>query len=278
VEQAAARIKGGESMSDEEYKKQIASIITRKRAMLYGFGYTPADLEPKYECSLCNDTGFVDDKPCSCFTARLIELLYDQSNIRDVLDIENFETFSFDHYSDQPAEGQTESPLDSARKAYQAALNFTGQFPKGENLFLCGSVGVGKTFLSNCIAKAVLDNGYSVIYLSAIKLFDILRESTIGDADSRNLAGNIYKCDLLIIDDLGTEIVSAFTASKLFDLINERILAHTSTVISTNLSVRDLQNTYSARILSRILGNYTMVNLLGDDGRIFNARKQKTEL
>ena len=140
---------------------------------------------------------------------------------------------------------------------------------KPKNLFLYGNTGVGKTFLSNCVAKDLLDSGHSVIYFTAFQLFDILSKGVFEkDSDAIAAHQNIFDCDLLIIDDLGTELSNSFTTSQLFLCVNERILRHRSTIISTNLNLAQVADIYSERTLSRISDSYTIIKLFGDDIRI----------
>ena len=145
--------------------------------------------------------------------------------------------------------------------------NFSSEF---HNLLLYGDTGVGKTFLSHCIAKELIDASYSVIYFSAVQLFEHFAENTFGGKREERSDGlaPIYECDLLIIDDLGTELTNTFTASQLFACINERILRRKATIISTNLALDDIKSIYSERIFSRLSSSYTMLRLTGDDIRI----------
>ena len=145
----------------------------------------------------------------------------------------------------------------------QSCHQFIDDFDhKPKNLFLYGSTGVGKTFLSNCIAKELLDKGYSVIYFTAFQLFDILSKGVFEkDADAIAAHQNIFDCDLLVIDDLGTELSNSFTTSQLFLCVNERLLRHKSTIISTNLNFNQIVDIYSERTFSRICGEYTMIKL-----------------
>ena len=137
------------------------------------------------------------------------------------------------------------------------------------NLYFFGDTGIGKTFLSNCIAKELLDSGHSVIYFTAFQLFDILSKGVFEkDADAIATHQNIFDCDLLIIDDLGTELSNSFTTSQLFLCLNERILRQKSTIISTNLNMNQVADIYSERVLSRISNSYTIIKLFGDDIRL----------
>lgn len=267
----ARKLLEGEDTALAELKKEISLLSKKAREVLVAGGF-PADyLEPVYECADCKDTGYIGNEKCHCFQKAIIDLLYTQSNLQDRLQKENFDTFSFAHYSANYSDPKTGiSSLESIQKAHSAAKDFVSTFGKEfRNLFLYGDTGVGKTFLSNCIAKELIDKSYSVIYLSTFELFDILAKSKFEkDESAEEMNHHIFDCDLLIIDDLGTELVNAFTVSQLFLCLNERILRRKSTIISTNLSMTDLRDIYSERIFSRVTSNYTMLRLIGDDIRI----------
>ena len=201
----------------------------------------------------------------------IINVVYSQSNIREILGRENFQTFSYDYYSDDEINPTTGlSALDTVQQAVTECQHFIDDFDnKPKNLFFYGDTGVGKTFLSNCVAKELLEKGYSVIYFTAFQLFDILSKGVFSkDADAIAAHQNIFDCDLLIIDDLGTEFSNSFTSSQLFLCVNERILRQKSTIISTNLNMNNLVELYSERTLSRISSNYSIIKLFGDDIRI----------
>lgn len=155
--------------------------------------------------------------------------------------------------------------------ALKACHEFVDTFSDDfRNILLYGDTGVGKTFLSHCIAKELIETSYSVIYFSAAQLFDLFAKNTFGKKEEQDMKSSehIYDCDLLIIDDLGTELANSFTTSQLFVCLNERILRKRSTIISTNLALEDIKSIYSERIFSRLSSNYTMLRLTGDDIRI----------
>lgn len=270
VNQARKLLEGNENAL-QELKVQIKSLSEQGKSLLVSAGF-PADyLEPVYECSDCKDTGYVDNEKCHCFRKTEIELLYTQSNLKHILQKENFETFSLAYYSANHVDPKTGiSSLANMKKAYSVARDFVDTFGKEfRNLFLYGDTGVGKTFLSNCIAKELIDKSFSVIYLSSFELFDTLAKSKFGKDDAADqMNEHIFDCDLLIIDDLGTELANTFTVSQLFLCLNERILRQKSTIISTNLSLESLVEIYSERTFSRITSNYTILKLTGDDIRI----------
>lgn len=257
----------------EDIKSQIEALSQEKASLLRQYGYSEDYLSMEYTCSKCKDTGYIGQNKCSCLKNSIIEILYQKSSIKDVLTKENFSTFSFSHYDNatkDPITGMTalENIHDVVKTCREYIDNFKTDY---KSLYLYGPTGVGKTFLTNCIAKELIEDSSSVIYVSAIRLFEILANSTFkknGSDDGKDLADNILDCDLLIIDDLGTEMVNSFTASALFNCINERHLRRKSVIISTNLSLAELRSTYSERVFSRITSNYTLLKIYGDDLRM----------
>lgn len=267
----ARALLGGRDSGLEDLRADISLLSQERIALLLTNGYPQDYLELSYTCPLCQDTGYVGSKKCSCFKKAEIELLYTQSNLKEILEKENFDHFSFAFYSDTIKNEATGlSALDTARKAYEISQSFVRDFDtRFENLFFYGNTGVGKTFLSHCIAHELLESAHCVLYFSAFDLFDLLAQSTFsrkGEAsDSEDF---IFNCDLLIIDDLGTELTNSFVSSQLFLCINERIMRQKSTIISTNLKLENFSEIYSERTFSRIASNYHMVKLIGKDIRI----------
>ena len=270
VKQARKLLEGDENAL-QELKNQIKLLSKQAKDLLVAGGFPANYLEPVYDCPDCKDTGYIDNKKCHCFQKAVIDMLYTQSNLKNILQEENFDTFSLSYYSANHIDPKTgTSSLSNMQKAYTAARDFVDTFGREfRNLFLYGDTGVGKTFLSNCIAKELIDRSHSVIYLSSFELFDTLAKSKFGKAETANqMNEHIFDCDLLIIDDLGTELANSFTVSQLFLCLNERLLRRKSTIISTNLSLESLVDIYSERTFSRITSNYTMLKLTGDDIRI----------
>lgn len=219
----------------------------------------------------CQDTGYVGTKKCHCFLKAIIDLFYTQSNLKGLLEQENFEHFNFDYYSSNYRDrlsGQNSREL--ATRAYQECMNFIHNFDTEHgNLLLFGNTGIGKTFLSHCIAKEVMDSLHSVLYLTASEFFDALLEKALTRNDeSCLLYEQIHQCDLLIIDDLGTERNTDFVVSQLFVCLNDRILNRKSTIISTNLTLEEIKTNYTERTFSRISNHYKILRLAGDDIRI----------
>ena len=269
--QQAHQLLSGDENALPTLRSQLAKARKKRIRLLTQAGYSPDDLVPDYECPDCQDTGYIGSKRCHCLKQAIIDLIYTQSNIKTILQTENFDTFTFHYYADKPVDPSTgRSPLDNAKLAVSACRSFVGQFDeKFENLFFYGSTGVGKTFLSNCVAKALMDSGHSVLYFTSFQLFNILEESKFRqNADAKQQEEDLFTCDLLIIDDLGTELTNSFSVSQLFLCLNERLLRKKSTIISSNLDLNKLFDTYSERNFSRIISNYTLLKLTGADIRL----------
>ncbi len=269
----AKKLLNGDITALPKLRTQLSDFRQQRLDILKELGYSEQYLEPSYECPDCKDTGYIGSERCHCFTQRAIDLVYTQSNIRSILKNENFDTFSYDYYSEteiNPATGQ--SSLQTIKNAVKECRKFIREFDAcHSNLFFYGDTGVGKTFLSNCIAKELLDTGHSVIYFTAFQLFDIFKRNMFQKETEEDIIAahqNIFDCDLLIVDDLGTEMPNSFTVSQLFLCLNERMLRRKSTIVSTNLSLTQVAEIYSERVFSRISSSYIILKLFGDDIRI----------
>ena len=257
-----------------DIKKQIDALSKEKTSLLRSHGYPDDYLSMRYNCNTCKDTGYVDGHKCHCLSNSIIEILYQQSNIKEVLQRENFDSFSFAHYDNAKKDSATGlTALQNMHEIVKTCRTYIDEFnSEYRNLYLYGATGVGKTFLTNCIAKELIDSSHSVIYVSAIRLFEILANNTFKKSYETNtafdIATNLLECDLLIIDDLGTELVNSFTVSAFFNCLNERHLRQKSVIISTNLSLAELRTNYSERVFSRITSNYTLLKVYGDDLRM----------
>lgn len=252
-------------------------LSMRKIEILTDNGFPPNYLMPQYQCPDCKDTGYIGKEKCHCFRQAIVDLLYSQSNIKEIMKSENFSTFRYEYYSDSYIEETTKlTPLANIKKVVASCKEFIENFDSNyTNLLLYGNAGVGKTFLANCLAKELLDRSHTVIYLTAFQFFDILEKNKFNRDQEKEEANEqfefILDCDLLIIDDLGTELNNSFVTSQLYLCINERHLRKKSTVISTNLSWDNLNSNYSERIFSRIASNYRLLKIVGDDIRIKKA-------
>lgn len=259
----------GDMSLKEQLPERLAELQKHKETCLTTAGY-PADyLEPIYTCAACRDTGYVEDAnhfktKCACLKNREIRILYSQSRIQELLDRENFTTLSDKYYQGED--------LKRFHIAVKGSKDFVQNFKHDyRNLIFYGTVGTGKSFLSGCIAKELLDRGHSCIYYSASSLFDSIAHLSFNhkERDAMSvLSEDLYSCDLLIIDDLGTELTNAFVASALFSLINERSLRQKPIIISTNLRLDEIRDRYTDRIYSRIVSSFDLYKLTGADIRI----------
>lgn len=247
----------------------IDGLSRKKAELLLKLGY-PADyLQPIYDCPLCHDTGYIEREQCSCFKKAANRVRFESSNISSLTDTQNFDTFNLELFS-REASSMGISPYDNMKMILEKSHAFVDNFDTQHgNILIKGTAGVGKTFLSSCIAKALLDSSHSVLYYSASGLFKLLDDIHFGNGSDESAHDDDYilKCDLLIIDDLGTEFYNRFTVSSLFTIINERGLCNKSTIISTNLSLKQFEDQYSERILSRINQYYQFFSLFGADLR-----------
>lgn len=262
----------------EDKKEELHSNVYRlsmdKIDLLVRHGY-PADyLDPIYTCSLCQDTGYIGSKKCSCFARYAGDILFEQSNLNTALAHDCFAAFREDYYRDQPYKDYSLTPRENIGQVLAVCQQFIEDFDRapGKNLLIYGNAGVGKTFLSHCIAGELLARTKSVVYLTSYQFFKKLEDNTFRRKnDDPDILPGLLECDLLIIDDLGTELNNTFVNSQLFLCINERILSKKSTIINTNLSLEQISRTYSERIFSRIVESYTLLHIYGDDIRIKKA-------
>lgn len=236
---------------------------------------------PDYECKLCNDTGYIVDENdksvlCNCIKQKLFDIKYNSSNIGD-LNKENFSTFDLSLYSAEVNKDKFKaniSPKDNIANIKKIAEHFIENFddPEEKNLLFIGNTGLGKTFLSNCIASELLKSNKTILYQSASSMLDSIIDYKFGKEDSSdNIYRNTLTVDLLIIDDLGTENINSLKFAELFNIINTRLLNQnnhiTKTIISTNLSMENLFKNYDERIVSRLVGYYNICRFFGDDIR-----------
>ncbi|NLL76279.1 MAG: ATP-binding protein [Clostridiales bacterium] len=264
VEHGKKLLEGDKSALDD-LKAIIKNFSESKVKLLVSSGFPSDYLEPVYDCPDCKDTGYIDGKKCHCFRQVEISMLYEQSHISKMLMHENFSNLSYEYYSGED--------LLLFKDAVNTCKKFIENFDSVyQNLFFYGTVGSGKSFLSGCVAKELIEKGRSVLYFSSVVFFETLSQLSYGfkNKDSfREACDDFYECDLLIIDDLGAEVVNNYTSSQLFSCLNERHIRHKATVISTNLSLEELRIRYSDRIFSRITSNYTLCKLSGPDIRIY---------
>ena len=261
----------GELDSLDDYKIKLDQLSKEKVRLLASAGFPFDYLEPIYTCKDCEDTGYIHGHKCHCFKNATISLLYQQSNLNEALQRENFDAFSFDYYSTEYVDSKSNlNAKELAEDAVSRCKSFIEHFNSSfQNIYIYGNVGVGKTFLLNCIAKELLLREHSVLYFSASDFLDSLVTSAFNKHNqvASHLRELIYSCECLIIDDLGTEYSNSANESQLFTLINERLLQKKSVIISSNYSLQNLREKYEERITSRISGNYQILRLIGEDIR-----------
>lgn len=262
------RMLSGDESALSELKSALQALAKKKKQLLVSANLPKDYLDPIYDCPDCKDTGYINGEKCHCFKQQMISLLYEQSNIHEMLKTENFSHLSYEYYSGED--------LAAFERAVNVCRSFIAGFDsKYNNLFFYGTVGCGKSFLSSCVAKELIETGHSVIYFSSIGLFDFLSRYSFDYKNKENLYNafeDLYNCDLVIIDDLGTEVTNNFVTSELFSCLNERHIRKKSTIISTNLSLGELRDRYSDRIFSRITSNYEVCRLSGQDIRMHKFR------
>lgn len=257
----------------QQLKKQMEKL-KQEKAFLLTENNIPLDfLTLNQQCKKCKDTGFLaDGQKCDCFKQKLINKAYEMSSIGKVLEEENFQRFDIDVFSDEPFQNEKQTPRQNILNILNVCEGFVINFDSApnENLLFYGPTGLGKTFLCNCIAKALLDKGKIVVYQTAFKIFEIIEAykfSKTFPSDAEVAYKLLFDCDLLIIDDLGAELTNAFTNTELFNILNTRLIQNKKMIISTNLSPQDIANTYSDRVLSRLFGAFTRLEFYGKDLR-----------
>ena len=278
---AATLRQGGDPVRAVQEVREKNLDLQQERAVLLGaLGLPPDALDDKPACPLCGDTGWRGAQMCQC-----LKKLCTQEQIQELsklLDLgeQSFDSFRMDYYSETPYPGKGTSPRKNMELTYDVCLNYAQKFESClfRNLLMSGPPGLGKTFLSACIARAVSEHGYSVVYDTAGNIFaqfeakKFLRDSADGQ-DARDETRRYLNCDLLIVDDLGSELTTQFTQSALYELINTRLVAERHTVISTNLSLEEIARRYNPQIASRIEGEYHVLHFFGDDIRMLKKRR-----
>lgn len=268
-------------------KKKNNALIKEKNDFLKNLSKENNYLNPHFDCKMCKDTGYVQKDGnlvmCSCLKQRIFDIAYNKSNMGN-LERENFSSFNIRTFSDKPNPELYKSelsPRENIQIIREKVKSFIENFdnPEEKNLIFTGNTGVGKTFLTNCIANEILKLGKTVLYQTAPVMFDEINDAKFGRENARfDLYENILNVDLLIIDDLGTEKITDSKITELFTIINTRLLNQnhkiTKTIISTNLNVDELFKTYTTRIGSRLAGNYRFLRFFGDDLRFKKSKKE----
>ncbi len=253
----------------------ITKLQKEKADLLKQAGLPIDYLDDIYTCPDCRDSGFDDTgKRCHCFKQLSVRFAGENANLTEFMKEQTFDKADYSLFAKQPAENGKQ-PLAYIKKAYEMGLRFAETFDETHaNLLLMGNAGTGKTYLSSCIANYALARQKTVCYQTAFSLFDMLEKLKFGRYSGEEqeraeaLSRYIYDADLLILDDLGTEFVSAYSAAALFDLVNTRQIRAKSMILSTNLNFQTLEQLYSKRLLSRIVGNFEIIPFIGQDLRM----------
>ncbi len=253
----------------EKLKNYNLNLQKELSELLVKNGFPENFLEEWYKCNLCKDTGYINGKMCSCMKQLLRDTAYNELNSKSPLSLCDFSTFDVSLYSGEVQMGQKTSPIEKMSKIFEYCKKYAENFSlNSDNLLLRGSTGLGKTHLSLAIAKYVISKGFGVIYFSAPNLVNQLEKERFGDlSDNENTEEILTDCDLLILDDMGTEHNSAYATSAIYNIINTRIMVGKPTIINTNLTISDLQEEYSKRLVSRIMGDFTRLEFVGKDIR-----------
>lgn len=271
----------------DDLNRKVDELKKQKADILKSLNVSDDYFKPDFSCKVCNDTGYITENGitsmCNCLKQRLFDIEFNKSNISNLKN-ENFDNFNLQYYSDEVDEDKYKaklSPRKNIEKIKEICIHFIDYFDNidEKNLLFTGNTGLGKSFLSSCIANELLKKGKTVLYQTAPVMLDSIIDFRFGKSNSKastqNICDNILNVDLLIIDDLGTESMNSVKFAELFNIINSRLLNSgkvTKTIISTNLSLQNLFATYDERIVSRIVGNYDICYFFGDDIR-FMKRK-----
>ncbi len=273
----------GSSASLDSLNQNVIELKNRKTKILKENNIPDDFLEPNYECKICKDTGYIQNEGhgssfCPCLKQKLLDISYNKSNISN-LKHENFDTFNANIFSDKAEPEKYKmniSPRQNMLAIKQKCIEFVENFdsPEHKNLLFTGNTGLGKTFMSNCIANELIKKGKNVLYQTAPVLLETVIDEKMNkykNANQEAFYKNVLEADLLIIDDLGTECLNSMKLSELFTILNTRLLnlnnKVTKTIISTNLNINNIFKSYEERIGSRIAGFYDIYYFFGDDLR-----------
>ncbi|WP_312653190.1 ATP-binding protein [Proteiniclasticum sp.] len=247
-------------------KNEITELRGRRLEILSSLGYPLNYLEHHYTCEKCQDTGYIRQDKCNCYKKNLIDVYHRTSDFNDLIRDYTFSNFKLDLY-DREEGPYPLSPRENMANILETCLGYIRDFRNTQsNLLFFGSPGTGKTFLSSCIAKELLDAGHLVVYRTADGLIQNLKE--VKFHENVELLDLLLNCDLLIIDDLGTELTTEFSKVELFNFLNAKLLRKKKMIISTNLTLENLKNKYDERIYSRLVGDFNIYKFLGEDLRI----------
>lgn len=251
----------------KKLKDKITDLRMKKTELLVSAGYSQDYLSLHYRCSKCKDTGYLGSNKCSCYKVKLVNLYYKDSELGDMLKQNNFDHFTLEYYSARRLGDEPKSPRKNMEDILSRTMTYMKNFSEvNDNFLFYGNSGTGKTFLSHCIARELLDKGFFVVYRTSEELIQNLRK--IRFENDSALEELLIDCDLLIIDDLGTEQINEFSKTELFNILNKKLLKRKKMLISTNYALKELVAIYSERITSRLLGNFNLCKFIGEDIRV----------
>ncbi len=269
--EAARAVLGGKNVAEALYKLKEKNKILREnlKEILKSVDLPEDYLEVRHSCEKCADEGFIDGMMCICMKDMLKKESYKKLNQMSPLELSSFENFSLDYYTDGSSDSAEQSPRKRMTQILKFCKKYADEFSKNSpNLLMTGSTGLGKTHLSLAIAREVINKGYGVIYGSTQNMVSKMEKEKFKNfRDENESEQHFIDCDLLIIDDLGTEYSTAFSNAAIYNVINSRIIMGKTTIISTNLSMRELEKNYTQRMISRIIGNNIWLEFLGSDIR-----------
>lgn len=273
--QVARAVIGGDDVVTQMQKLRDNNLAMQSelKEILVSNGYSEDVFNPQYTCKKCNDTGYYDENGrtlvCSCLKQALISCACEELNKTAPLSLSTFDTFSLDYYDKAEDSAIGISPYNQMSRILRYCQGYADNFSKNsESILMKGATGLGKTHLSLAIANEVIKKGYGVIYVSAPSLMQRLEKQFFSKNDDDSTINMLLECDLLIVDDLGTEFHGQFSVSQMYNIFNSRMLANKPIIINTNLTMRELEKIYTERFVSRISGNAQKLDFLGKDIRI----------
>ncbi len=258
-------------------KEHNQSLQGELDSLLQRAGLPRDYLEPHYACPNCSDTGYVDGRMCGCLKKRLRTEAYKNLNALTPLSLSTFETFNLNYYSDQPdASGRSERG--AMTRVLDICMTYAKNFSmRSSSLIMMGGTGLGKTHLSLAIANAAIEKEYGVVYGSVNNIISKLEREHFGREEETSTGPLLLDCDLLILDDLGTEFRTAFAVSEIYNIVNTRQMAQRPTIISTNLTMKEIEERYTERFASRILGGYVRLPFCGRDVRLQKRMRRASD-
>ena len=260
-------------MTGKDAQQQIAALAEENLRQQREFaevlreaGFAEDYMEPHFACQACRDEGYIDGRMCECLKLLLRETAQQQLNRLTPLSLSSFERFDLSYYPSEPDEKTGLSPRRKMEDIFRFCTGYAQRFSlHSPSILMTGATGLGKTHLSLAIAREVIEKGYGVIYGSAQNFMLQIERERFGRSDSSESERQLQECDLLILDDLGVEFLTQFVSAAVYNLINTRLMAERPTIISTNLSISELENRYSERVVSRIIANYRILPFIGRD-------------